>query len=56
MSFYSVLEVTPSKEDWIPDYLPTANKLVGQYGGKYLSCTARSSDHYLLIKTKDDFA
>ncbi|MEM6340722.1 MAG: DUF1330 domain-containing protein [Pseudomonadota bacterium] len=40
MAYYSVLAVTPSSEDWIPDYLPTANKLVAKYGGKYLARTA----------------
>ncbi|MEM6823581.1 MAG: DUF1330 domain-containing protein [Pseudomonadota bacterium] len=40
MSYYSVLAVTPSREDWIPNYLPTANKLVAKHGGKYLARTA----------------
>lgn len=40
MAFYSVLAVTPSSEDWIPDYLPTANKLVAKHGGTYLARTA----------------
>lgn len=40
MSYYSVLDVTPSSEEWIPDYLPTANKLVAKHGGKYLARTA----------------
>ena len=40
MSYYSVLDVTPTTEEWIPDYLPTANKLVAKYGGKYLARTA----------------
>lgn len=39
-AYYSVLDVTPTKEDWIPDYLPTANKLVAKHGGKYLARTA----------------
>ena len=42
MSYYSVLDVTPTSEDWIPDYLPTANRLVTKHGGKYL---ARTSNH-----------
>lgn len=42
MSYYSVLAVTPTSEDWIPDYLPSANALVAQHGGKYL---ARTSSH-----------
>lgn len=40
MAYYSVLAVTPSREDWIPEYLPTANKLVAKHGGKYLARTA----------------
>ena len=42
MSFYSVLAVTPTTQDWIPDYIGPANKLVAQHGGKYL---ARTSNH-----------
>ena len=42
MAYYSVLDVTPTSEDWIPNYLATANKLVAQHGGKYL---ARTSNH-----------
>lgn len=42
MSYYSVLAVTPTSEDWIPDYIGPANKLVAKYGGKYL---ARTSSH-----------
>ncbi|MEM9821261.1 MAG: DUF1330 domain-containing protein [Bacteroidota bacterium] len=40
MAYYSVLDVTPSNETWIPDYLPTANRLVAKHGGKYLARTA----------------
>ncbi|MEM9128721.1 MAG: DUF1330 domain-containing protein [Pseudomonadota bacterium] len=42
MAYYSVLAVTPSSEDWIPDYLPAANALVAKHGGKYL---ARTTNH-----------
>lgn len=41
-AYYSVLEVTPTVQDWIPDYIGPANKLVAQYGGKYL---ARTDSH-----------
>ncbi len=41
-TYYSVLEVTPTNQDWIPDYIGPANKLVAHYGGKYL---ARTSSH-----------
>jgi len=40
MSFYSVLAVTPTTEDWIPDYIASANSLVERHGGKYLARTA----------------
>ena len=40
MAFYSVLTVTPTSEEWIPDYLPAANALVAKHGGKYLARTA----------------
>jgi len=42
MAYYSVLDVTPTTDSWIPDYLPTANKLVAVHGGKYL---ARTTSH-----------
>ena len=42
MTYYSVLDVTPTSEDWIPDYVEPANRLVAKYGGKYL---ARTSSH-----------
>lgn len=40
MSYYSVLEVTPASEEWIPDYIGPANALVARHGGKYLARTA----------------
>ena len=40
MTYYSVLAVTPSSDDWIPGYLPTANRLVEKHGGRYLARTA----------------
>lgn len=42
MSYYSVLEVTPTTDAWIADYLEPANRLVARYGGKYL---ARTTSH-----------
>ncbi len=42
MAFYSILDVTPTSEAWIPDYIEPANRLVAQYGGKYL---ARTTSH-----------
>ena len=40
MSYYSILAVTPTTEDWIPDYIGPANALVAKHGGKYLARTA----------------
>lgn len=40
MTYYSVLDVTPTGEDWIHDYLPTANERVAAHGGKYIAPTA----------------
>lgn len=42
MSYYSVLAVTPTTEDWIPDYIGPTGRLVTKYGGRYL---ARTSSH-----------
>ncbi|QSX31088.1 DUF1330 domain-containing protein [Shewanella cyperi] len=40
MTYYSVLDVTPTTQEWIPDYIGPANRLVAHYGGKYLARTA----------------
>ena len=53
MSYYSVLAVTPTADDWIPDYLAPANKLVAQYGGKYL---ARTASHQQLEDEQEEAA
>lgn len=42
MSYFSILAVTPTSDDWIPDYIGPANRLVAKHGGKYL---ARTSSH-----------
>ena len=42
MTYYSVLAVTPTIEDWIPDYIGPANALVAEHGGTYL---ARTTSH-----------
>ena len=51
MTYYSVLAVTPTNQDWIPDYIGPANKLVAQHGGKYL---ARTSSHERLEGEGED--
>ncbi|MEM7051411.1 MAG: DUF1330 domain-containing protein [Acidobacteriota bacterium] len=53
MAYYSVLAVTPTTEDWIPDYIEPANRLVAQHGGKYL---ARTASHERLEGEGDDAA
>lgn len=40
MAYYSVLDVTPTSDDWIPGYLPIANARVAAHGGRYLARTA----------------
>jgi uncharacterized protein (DUF1330 family) len=40
MACYSVVSVTPTSEDWIPDYVESATTLVAKHGGKYLARTA----------------
>lgn len=40
MTYYSVLDVTPTTDAWVEDYIELANKLVAHYGGKYLARTA----------------
>mgnify|MGYP001237929606 CR=1 FL=1 len=49
--YYSVVEVTPTSEDWIPEYIGPVNKLVAQHGGKYL---ARTSSHERLEGERDN--
>ncbi len=53
MTYYSVLAVTPSTEDWIPGYIEPTNKLVAKHGGKYL---ARTSSHQRLEGEGEDAA
>ena len=53
MTYYSVLAVTPTSEDWIPGYIESASRLVAQHGGKYL---ARTSSHERLEGEGEDAA
>jgi len=39
MTYYSVLDVTPTTDSWISAYVPIATKLVAKHGGTYLSRT-----------------
>jgi uncharacterized protein (DUF1330 family) len=40
MTAYSVLEVTPTDDSWIPGYLGPAADIIASHGGKYLARTA----------------
>lgn len=53
MAFFSVLAVTPTSQDWIPDYIGPANRLVAKYGGKYL---ARTTSHEQIEGQREDAA
>jgi len=51
MSYYSVIEVTPTSEDWIGPYSESAGRIVAAHGGKYL---ANSPNHQFLEGEGDD--
>ena len=53
MSYFSVLAVTPTTDDWIPAYIGPANALVAKHGGKYL---ARTATHEQVEGEKQDAA
>ena len=53
MTYYSVLDVTPTTEEWIPDYIEPANALVTRHGGKYI---ARTANHERLEGEGEDAA
>jgi len=42
MSYYSVLEVTPTADTWVADYIGASGPVLAKHGGKYL---ARTSSH-----------
>lgn len=42
MTYYSVLAVTPTTDEWVGDYIAAANPLVAKHGGVYL---ARTTSH-----------
>lgn len=50
---YSILEVTPRTEEWISGYLPSANLLIEQHGGRYI---ARTTSHEQLEGPRRDAA
>lgn len=53
MTHYSVLEVTPTTDAWVADYIGPANALVAQHGGTYL---ARTASHERLEGNGEDAA
>jgi uncharacterized protein (DUF1330 family) len=53
MTHYSVLAVTPTSEDWIPDYIAPTGALITKHGGKYL---ARTASHECLEGNPEDHA
>ncbi len=38
--YYSVLDVTPTTDTWVPAYIAETGKIVKKHGGKYLARTA----------------
>ena len=40
MSYYSVLDVTSTTDEWIKDYISVSGGIVKKHGGKYLARTA----------------
>lgn len=38
--YYSVLDVTPTTDTWIPAYIAETGEMVKRHGGKYLARTA----------------
>ena len=53
MTYYSVLAVTPTNQDWVSDYIGPANELVAKHGGRYL---ARTASHERLEGEGEDAA
>ncbi len=53
MAYFSVLDVTPTTDTWIPAYLEPANRIVAKYGGKYV---ARTASHEQIEGEKKDAA
>ncbi len=50
MTYYSVLDVTPTSQDWVPAYVSVSNDLVEKHGGNYI---ARTNVHERLEGTGD---
>lgn len=39
MAYYSVLDVTPTSQEWVADYVASTGKIVARHGGEYLART-----------------
>ncbi|MCP4596094.1 DUF1330 domain-containing protein [Neptuniibacter sp.] len=53
MTYYSVLAVTPTSDDWVADYIEPANNTVARHCGRYL---ARTTSHERVEGQGDDAA
>ena len=53
MTYYSVLEVTPTNDAWVPAYIAETGEIVRRHGGKYI---ARTASHERLEGTGQDAA
>jgi uncharacterized protein (DUF1330 family) len=53
MTYYSVLAITPTSEDWIANYVSSASGIVAKHGGKYI---ARTASHECLEGGREDSA
>lgn len=40
MAYYSILDVTPTKDEWVAGYVAVSGNIVAKHGGKYLARTA----------------
>ena len=40
MKYFSVLDVTPTTDSWVADYIEPATRVLEKHGGKYLARTA----------------
>ncbi|WP_109300939.1 DUF1330 domain-containing protein [Aquimarina sp. AU474] len=38
--YYSILDVTPTNDAWVPSYIGPATEILKKHGGKYLARTA----------------
>ena len=53
MAYFSVLDVTPTSQEWISDYVSISGSIVTKHGGKYL---ARTASHEQIEGDRQDAA